>query len=182
MATPNTMSSARTMAVIPRYVATSPRPGVAGAPLNDALSAGACAGDAELVMGSALLLCRGDRELRDHRVMAEPAVLEATHAVRSRRGEHVADDVRVPRHPLRLCDETVVRVVHAEAVVHVGAGDANLDELAGADRGWRDVPRPLVAGRLHHRAGLPEVVSVWRFRERVRDRGNEQHDKSPERR
>ena len=58
-----------------------------------------------------------------------------------------------PGHRLRLRDETVVRVVHAESVIHVGAGDADLDQLPGADRGRCQLPRPLVPGRLDDGAG-----------------------------
>src|SRR6476659_7960096 len=168
MMRPNTMSNARTMAVIPMYVATRPRPGIVGAPMYGDGCTGVCTGDVELVMCD-LLLCSGDRELRDHRVMTQSTVLETANAVRSRRRERVADDVGVSGHRLRLRDETVIRVVHAESVVHVRPGDADLDELTSAHRGRCQLPRPLVAGRLHHLARGSGVVPVRSPGQRVGD-------------
>jgi hypothetical protein len=68
-------------------------------------------------------------------MMTQPAVLEAENAIGARRAERVSDDVREARHRLRLCDEAVVRVVHTEPVIHVGARDTNLHQFARRHRG-----------------------------------------------
>src|SRR5215207_10399198 len=120
MSRPNTMSRARTTAVIAMYAATKPRPGVAGVPVYAGAKPMARASDVAGVVMVGPLLRRGDDELRGHRVVPQAAVLEAQDAIRARCAERIANDVGEARHRLRLGDESVVRFVHAEAVIHVG--------------------------------------------------------------
>src|SRR5512138_3809698 len=92
----------------------------------------------------ALLLRRAGDDLGEHRVVPQPAILEAQDAIRARCTERVADDVRESGHRLGLRDQVIARVVQAEPVIDVSAGDTNLHRLADWHRVRADGPCPLL--------------------------------------
>src|SRR5829696_8815540 len=112
--------------------------------------------------------------------MSKSAVLEAENAIRSRRRERVANDVGESGHRLRLSEEAIAYVVDAEAVIHVGGSDADLDELAHGHGVRSHHPRPLLRRRIHdHRGGLTRR-RVWHLGKGVADHRYEEQYERPE--
>ena len=64
-------------------------------------------------------------------MVAGSAVLQAEHLVVAALGEPDPEPVDVARHGLGLCQKLALGPIHAEAVVDVEAGDAELDERIG---------------------------------------------------
>ena len=79
--------------------------------------------------------------------MRQATIFEAQNLIGSRLGKGVAQNIGIAGHRLRLRDNAHAGIVKTQAMVHVFAGDVEIDRFSDGENIRRDAPAPLFADR-----------------------------------